>query len=192
MRIFAIRHLMTQWNKLKLLQGRSDQSILYPDEEELLILKENVKQIKEHGPFDKVLTSSLKRTFETAFLYGYDSAKVNKEPLLDELDFGKKLEGESREGITDIWETALKKEQDLIFGESMERFASRVKQFIEKYKEYKTLLVFGHGVWLRALISLSRHGDLNHLAEVNLKNNQLFICDVNIEAFSSAVLENER
>lgn len=183
MQIIAIRHFMTAWNEKALLQGRSDQDILPPSDQDAILISENKKKIKDLDVFDHVLVSTLKRTTQTARVYGVNKQFIQKETLLDELDFGRDFEGKKRAGMMEIWEQCLKVPQKRIFGESLLEFASRIYAFISKYQNSQHLLIFGHGLWLRALWSLNQCSSLDAFGEFNLANNELVKINVNLETF---------
>jgi broad specificity phosphatase PhoE len=169
MRITLIRHLPTEWNLRTWLQGRQDigiRPITVELEQGIKINKENL-QILE--PFDIVLASTLKRTHQTANLYGY---KFETEALLDELDFGL-FEGRPKKDLfAEYGDSWIEKPKDLILGESLTDFENRLFLFLRKYKGYKNLLVFGHGSWIRGLLSIQQHGDINQMNKIQITNNQ--------------------
>jgi broad specificity phosphatase PhoE len=176
MQITLIRHLPTDWNKKSWLQGRKDIDISPPSEELKVEIEENKRHLVKLSPFDLVLSSTLKRTRQTATLYGY-SAETEK--LLDELDFGpfegapkcKLLEKHGQE-----W---LENPKALILGESLQSLENRVIVFAEKYQEYENLLVFGHGSWIRAFLSYLQSGDINQMNQITVKNNQCMTLTIN-------------
>lgn len=171
MQITLIRHLPTRWNKQTLLQGKQDIGIDPISKSERGKIAGNLQYLKRYEPFDLVLASTLKRTKQTAALYGYEAIE---EPLLDELDFGP-FEGMPRKKLLEAHEvTWLEDPKTLILGESMPDFWDRIKMFIEKYKYMGSLLVFGHGSWIRALKSYERYGHMNNMNQLTVENNSCF------------------
>ena len=43
--------------------------------------------------------------------------------------------------------------KELVLGESINNLEERIVTFLTKYKKLTNVLVFGHGSWIRALIS---------------------------------------
>ena len=120
-------------------------------------------------PFDLILASTLKRTQQTAQMYGMN---VVTEPLLDELDFGK-FEGRPKEElIKELGERWLEKPKRITLGESIIHLENRIVDFIKKYEGYDNILVFGHGSWIRAFISLVQNGHINGMNRIHVPNNK--------------------
>lgn len=171
MKLNLVRHLPTTWNLAGKLQGRQNIQI---DERQIEVLRENIsnnkKRLKCLEPFDLVLASSLVRTKQTADVYAY---KPIIEPLLDELDFGS-YEGQSKICLLQNYqENWYDNPEKIILGEPMLSLETRVLLFLNKYKHYENLLVFGHGSWIRALISIHKVGSINVMNKLTLENNEL-------------------
>ncbi|MHC0038565.1 histidine phosphatase family protein [Pseudoneobacillus sp. C159] len=172
MQITLIRHLPTDWNKKTWLQGRKDISIAPVTEIFQKGISQNQRTLKTLAPFDIILASRLKRTHQTAFLYG---KTAETESLLDELDFGP-FEGLPKsELIVQHGERWLNSPKDLVLGESLNDLEKRITTFLEKYKSYRNLLVFGHGSWIRAIVSYHQYGDINQMNKLAVDNNQCII-----------------
>lgn len=169
MRLTLIRHLPTEWNKKTWLQGKRDIGISPLTEAYQREVQIQREYIAEQGPFDYVLASSLKRTHQTAEIYGY---MAKTEPLLDELDFGP-FEGQPKKYLLDTYqELWIENPRALVLGEELLAFENRIVQFLEKYSDIPHLLLFGHGSWIRALISYKHYGSINHMNKLTVKNNQ--------------------
>lgn len=169
MHITLIRHLPTKWNKNNQLQGRQDIDITDVGEDFHKKIETNKLFLKAFEPFDIVLASTLKRTRQTAKVYGY---APETEGLLDELDFGP-FEGASKEQLITAYEGKwVEAPRELVLGESLIDFEKRVISFLEKYKNYSNLLVFGHGSWIRAIVSYHHYGDINKMNKMIVENNQ--------------------
>jgi broad specificity phosphatase PhoE len=169
MQITFIRHLPTDWNNKTWLQGRKDIEIspLTKDFEKQIAVNQQI--LKKLSPFNVVLASTLMRTHQTAALYGYQS---ETECLLDELDFGP-FEGQPKKKLMETYgDKWIENPQELILGESLLNLENRIVLFLEKYKEYDNVLVFGHGAWIRAMLSYHDYGDINHMNKVTVANNQ--------------------
>lgn len=169
MQITLIRHLPTEWNKATWLQGRKDIELSPITDEILTEINQNQILLEKLLPFDIILASTLKRTHQTASLYGF---KPESDELLDELDFGP-FEGKPREKLLEIYGDAwFDNPKELVLGESLSNFEARIATFIKKYKKYQNLLVFGHGSWIRAIVSLNKYGHINNMNKMTVRNNE--------------------
>jgi broad specificity phosphatase PhoE len=168
MQITLIRHLPTEWNVNTWLQGRQNIEILPMTERDQLEMVKNQNNLIRLQPFDIILASTLKRTQQTAKMYGMN---VVTEPLLDELDFGK-FEGRPKEELLrELGESWLENPRELQLGESVIHLENRIVDFIKKYISYDNILVFGHGSWIRAFISLVQNGHINRMNRIHVPNN---------------------
>jgi len=177
MKLICIRHLPTQWNKIGLLQGRRDVNILLPDESCMQAIHQNLIYLKESESFDLACVSSLKRTQQTASMY--DILDTVVEPLLDEINFGV-YEGKPRANLLEDWGYEwLNDPKNLILGENDNAIAPvaelelRINKFLAKYRAYNQLLIFGHGGWIRGLLSIAKYGSIKKMNQVVVANNQL-------------------
>ncbi|MFP3122517.1 histidine phosphatase family protein [Ectobacillus funiculus] len=169
MQITLIRHLPTKWNQKTWLQGRRNIELALLTEDFHKGIAENQQLLKKLFPFDLVLASTLKRTHQTAQLYGY---QAETEDLLDELDFGP-FEGQPKERLIEVYgEKWIENPKELVLGESIQNLEKRIVLFLDKYKDYGNLLVFGHGSWIRAILSYSQYGHVNHMNKVTVGNNE--------------------
>jgi broad specificity phosphatase PhoE len=168
MQITMIRHLPTEWNKKTWLQGRKDIELLQVSEALLKGIEENQKVLQKLAPFDFVLASTLQRTHQTANLYGY---QYEIDGLLDELDFGP-FEGVPKNKLIEkygqVW---FENPKELVLGESIKNLEKRIVMFLDKYQKYTKILAFGHGSWIRAMISYAQHGDINQMNKIEVVNN---------------------
>ncbi|WP_428911428.1 histidine phosphatase family protein [Niallia sp. Krafla_26] len=176
MQITLIRHLPTEWNVNTWLQGRRDIDILPVTEEVQEQIELNKRELKELAPFQFILASTLKRTQQTASLYGFETTI---ESLLDELDFGK-FEGRTKKELMDeMGEDWLENPRNLILGENLTYFESRIIHFLEKYKEASNILIFGHGAWIRAFLSFVTIGHINQMNKMIVQNNECITIQFN-------------
>lgn len=177
MKLYIIRHLKTEWNEKNILQGRRDLSILPPTKDVNDLISDRINLFDSmDSKFELILTSSLNRTKETARAYGFQDFLI--EPLLDELDFGE-FEGKSKQVLLAKYgESWFDNPGKLVLGEPLENLERRVWLFLEKYKAYHQLLLFAHGSWTRALMSLMRVKTLEEMNQVTVGNNQLLTLDV--------------
>ncbi|WP_394232326.1 histidine phosphatase family protein [Niallia oryzisoli] len=169
MRATFIRHLPTEWNKKTLLQGKRDIDISPITERLQVEIHENQKLLSTLAPFNLVLASTLKRTHQTAQLYGY---RAETEGLLDELDFGP-FEGRPKEELFKAygrgWED---NPQEIVLGESVLNLEKRIRDFLDKYKQQENILLFGHGSWIRAIVSYAQYGHINYMNKIIVRNNE--------------------
>lgn len=171
--ILAVRHLPTSLNQRGILQGLIDEDIVIPSAELLVAVESNRVRLKEFGPFDFILTSSLRRTISTARVYGF--CRSIEEPLLNELNFGEyegRYKSEMQAEVGKQWRN---EPQHLILGESLLDLECRVRAFLEKYNGCHRVLLFGHGAWMRAMLSLSIHGDIKRMNKMTVDNNTLYV-----------------
>lgn len=183
MKLYLLRHLQTEWNLERRLQGRRNIDILAPN----LKIQENIqrnKTILEGLPsFDLVLVSRLKRTQQTAVIYGFNEYWI--ESLLDELDFGI-FEGQ----LTIVLKSSFKEEwiknpRNLQLGESLIELENRIIGFLTKYQELKNILAFGHGAWIRGLLSMVEYGDLDKMNTHQFKLNHNELLKVEIDEINN-------
>jgi len=167
--ILLLRHMQTQYNVQGILQGRRDTPILPPGPDQQVAIDENLKKIGSESNYTHVLASSLKRTWMTAKLY------VNAytvEPLLDELDFGE-WEGKKKEEMIQAHPLWTDRPDLLTLGEPLNDLEKRVRAFLIKYESAQSLLIFGHGAWIRALLSVHRFGSIQNMNKIIVPNNKL-------------------
>jgi broad specificity phosphatase PhoE len=179
MQITLIRHLPTEWNKKLWLQGRRDIDVSPPTEVMNEEINSNKRYLEKLSPFDLVLASSLKRTQQTAQLYGYNAVA---ERLLDELDFGPFEGGSKKKLIERYGNEWLENPRLLVLGESLQDLEKRITNFLEKFNVYENILVFGHGSWIRAFLSYKKYGDINQMNKLTVKNNECIT--ISVEATS--------
>lgn len=171
MDITIIRHLPTHWNQKGILQGKRDIPISLPlSNNSVNKLRENKLRLHQHQSFDYVFASELVRTIQTAKLYGYMAPTI--EPLLNELDFGQ-FEGKAKEDLRKAHKEWITSPLQMTLGESLKNFQQRIYTFIEKYAHAHSLLVFGHGSWARALVSIKNIGTIQKMNQIEINNNEL-------------------
>ncbi|KAB7706291.1 histidine phosphatase family protein [Bacillus aerolatus] len=169
MQITFIRHLPTEWNAKQKLQGRRDIGLLPITENFQEGIACNQKLLIKLSPFDLVLASTLKRTHQTAHHYGY---KAETEGLLDELDFGP-FEGLPKSKLYEKYGNDwIENPKELILGEGLTNLEERIVLFLDKYKGRKNILAFGHGSWIRAVMSYYQYGHINNMNKMTVENNE--------------------
>ena len=175
MRVVCIRHLPTAWNRVNRLQGRRDTDILEPDDISTAAIRRNQETLQKAGHFDLVLVSNLKRTQQTARIYGFKDFRV--EPLLDELDFGD-YEGRDRAFLLEEIPDWTDDPRNVALGEPVLHLEARIRCFVEKYSHLQQVLVFGHGSWTRGLLSIARYADVRNMNALHIDNNELMMVDI--------------
>lgn len=172
MKIYLIRHFSTEWNKDELLQGKKDIPISNISNNDRMQMEKNIN-ILEGQKYDIVLTSTLKRTKQTANKYGFNRFQI--EPLLDELDFGVFEGGLKSNLIKDTKGAWIESPRSLVLGESLQGFEDRLKFFLSTYGKYKKILIFGHGAVIRALISIQKNNNIDLMNKMEIKTNSITI-----------------
>lgn len=176
MELYTVRHLPTEWNRRGIMQGQQDTSIVPPDAESREMIRRNHERLRAEGPFDRVVTSTLRRTIGTAREYGYDA--THPEPLLDELAFGE-WEGVPRARMeAELGARWMEDPRDLVLGESLTNLDSRIRSFLKNYSGYGKVLAFAHGSWMRGLVSIARHGDLRGMNRFFIENSEVHMFHV--------------
>lgn len=177
MELILLRHMQTQYNVQGILQGRLDIPILPPGPDQQSVIEENKKRISQ-GSYTHILASSLKRTWLTAEFY---VRSYVREPLLDELDFGK-WEGHKKRDMIQALPQWIHQPDRLVLGEPILDLEKRIKTFLKKYASATRILIFGHGAWIRALLSVHRSGSIRDMNKIIVPNNKLFYLDTEKEA----------
>lgn len=184
MQITLIRHLPTEWNHKGLLQGRNDIELsdLFASQEKKVI--QNKQQLEKNAPYDIVLASSLKRTWQTAKLYNYTPVM---EPLLDELDFGV-YEGLPKEKLLRDYEKRWRDQPEtIVLGESLLGLENRIRVFQKKYSAFSNILLFGHGAWIRAFLSYNEHGNISNMNKRKVYFNDPIVVKINAPAYDGTI-----
>jgi broad specificity phosphatase PhoE len=177
MHITLIRHLPTEWNHRQKLQGRRDIGLSPITEVVQTGIRHNQQLLNKLSPFDVVLASTLKRTHQTAQLYGY---QAETESLLDELDFGP-FEGLPKEKIIEKYgDQWIENPKELVLGESLSKLEERIILFLNEYRGSANLLVFSHGAWTRAFLSYVQYGHINKMNQMTVANNQCITLQLNL------------
>lgn len=161
MKIYVVRHGVTEWNRLKKVQGTAD----IPLAEEGVYLAKKTGEALKDVPFDICFSSPLQRARQTAgYILGDRDVPVILDKRIQEIDFGA-LEGtrfKDDSGKISSPEMELFFRHPLEFkrpegGENIDDILKRTREFWEeKIKDpklaYKTILVSSHGCAVRALL----------------------------------------
>lgn len=140
--IYIVRHGQTDWNKVGKIQGHTDIELNKQGEEQALIVKEKLKNIK----FDKVFSSPLKRALKTAQII-YNGEIVSDDRLKER--YNGELEGKTKNEIKDFPD--FNDPNETSYGiEPLNDFRNRINNFIKeiltKYKNKNILIVSHAGV----------------------------------------------
>ena len=138
MLIYVLRHGITQWNKLKKVQGAMD----IPLAPEGIELAKRTGEALKDVPFDICFTSPLARARQTAhYVLGNRQIPVIEDKRIQEIDFGV-LEG-----------SRFKDEQGKIISDILKRTREFwVEKTTDPALADKTILVSSHGCAVRALL----------------------------------------
>lgn len=186
MRLYIIRHGVTEWNALKKVQGAAD----IPLAPEGIRLAEKTGEALKNVPFDICFSSPLKRAAETARLALGERAgsiPVILDKRIQEIDFGvlegtrfkdeegRILSGEMKVFFADPW--SFRRPEN---GENISDILARTKAFWEEKihdpsLRDKTVLIASHGCAVRALLQ-NVYRDPEHFWHGSVPPN----CSVNI------------
>lgn len=161
MKIYVVRHGVTEWNRLKKVQGTAD----IPLAEEGIYLAKKTGEALKDVPFDICFSSPLQRARQTAgYILGGRDVPVILDKRIQEIDFGA-LEGarfKDDSGKISSPEMEVFFRHPLEFkrpegGENIDDILKRTREFWEeKIKDpklaHKTILVSSHGCAVRALL----------------------------------------
>lgn len=184
-KIYIIRHGETEYNRLGIVQGSGIDSDLN--------IKGNLQakaffDLYSQIPFDKIYTSTLKRTHQSVQLFLEKNIAWEQHNALNEISWG------NREGkipdvddnlhfskMTQNW---CKGQTHLSFenGESPNEVAQRQRIFINyilEKKEEKTILIAMHGRALKILLSMLKFNDLSKMDHFEHRNLCLYQLEYN-------------
>nr|WP_294678158.1 histidine phosphatase family protein [uncultured Blautia sp.] len=170
MLLYIVRHGLTEWNKLKKLQGAAD----VPLAEEGINLARKTGQALKNVRFDVCFTSPLSRASQTArYVLGARNVPIIPDKRIQEINFGI-LEGDlvrDTEGnyINPQIETFFRRPVDFKRpenGENIYDVLARTKDFWEEKTtdpslKDKTVLIASHGCAVRALLQNVYHDPEN-------------------------------
>ena len=170
--VILVRHGITDWNKLKKLQGKSDIPL---NPEGIMQAKSVAKRLKKEFPITKIYSSNLLRAIKTGEIIGKElGMEIEKHEGLNERDYGE-FEGKTWEELG----VEFTKEKRISFrlkpkkGEHYPDFQNRVvKHFLEIVKKHtgETILLVCHGGVLNALlrhINSIPYEDISHYSFPN-------------------------
>ena len=170
MLIYIVRHGLTEWNKLKKLQGAADVSLA----KEGILLAEKTGEALKDVKFDICFTSPLSRARQTAeCVLGDRNVPIIPDKRIQEINFGD-LEGSC---VRDAEGNYIDPQVEMFFrdpvnfkrpekGEDIFDVIARTKDFWEEKTSDpsladKTVLVASHGCAVRALLQNIYHDPEN-------------------------------
>lgn len=158
MKIYFIRHAETKHNKAGLFMDHKTEGF---SDDGFIMLKKLKKRLAKNK-FDQIFSSDSRRCVETVkYLFG-DNQDVKYLKILREKNNGEKNTGKSnknfdRDSLPGTFET-----RRLPGGENLIEFRNRILRFWDFLKKQKkeTLLVIGHGAFLKVLFGALMGKDL--------------------------------
>ncbi len=193
--MYILRHGETEYNRLGRVQG----SGVDTDLNELGKLQANAfyKKYKQIG-FDQVITSKLKRTWQTVDLFIQNQIPWDIDSDINEVGWGTQ-EGqystpESRKEYFEViqaWSNG-DYHASMPEGESAHKFGHRLERFVNKLRtvEERQILVCSHGRAMRALMCLLHDLPLSKMQEFSHNNTGLWIFQLDDGKFQN-VLSND-
>lgn len=161
MLIYVLRHGVTEWNRLKKVQGTAD----IPLAEEGIALAKRTGEALREVPFDVCYTSPLTRARQTAeYVLGERDVPVIEDVRIQEIDFGvlegtrfKDDDGKVISAEMNTFFTEPMKFERPAHGENIPDILKRTGEFWEELIHNpglsdKTVLVSSHGCAVRALL----------------------------------------
>ena len=169
--LYLVRHGETLNNKNDLIQGRKEADLSLKGIEEAAKLKDLIKSLN----IDRVISSPLRRAYDTAKIITDNKYPINIDDRLIERDWGFN-EGVSIMEVDTVkcWNFYLNTSENKI--EPLQEFLKRLSEFIEdishKYQDQKVLVV-AHSAVLRGMHyiinGIPEDGDLSKIDIPNLR-----------------------
>lgn len=189
MEIYLFRHGETDYNRKRIIQGSGVNSSLNE-----MGRSQAQAFYKKYGhlEFDKVLTSKLKRTHETAQYFIEKNIPWEQHGEINEMNWGIH-EGQPGNAAMKVHYREMLEEWSkgnydarLEEGESAAELASRIQSFINHLKERteKRLLICSHGRAIRCLVTLMKGNPLTEMENVKHGNTGLYHIKLNNGKFS--------
>jgi broad specificity phosphatase PhoE len=180
-KIYLIRHGQTDYNFQNIVQGGGVDSDLNETGRQQAKL---FHQLYQNVPFDKVYTSSLKRSIQSVEGFIKDGHKHEIHPELNEIHWGIKEmikitedENDYYVSIVNSWRNG-KTDLAIEGGESPDEVAARLQKFLNLIltrEDEKTILICMHGRAMRILLCVLMEMDLCRMDEFPHKNLGLYI-----------------
>ena len=177
--IHFIRHGQTELNRLKIVQGSGVDSDLNDFGREQAQSFYNYYQAHS---FDLVITSALKRTFQTVEPFISENIPHESWAEINEINWGIHEGKESEPWMVEAYKEMVGQwslgnfDASLQDGESARQLADRINRFLEsiKTRTEKSILVCTHGRTLRCLMCLVKGQHLREMESYTHSNTGLF------------------
>jgi len=168
MKIIIVRHGETIENASRIIQGHLPGTLSEVGIEQA---KKTGLELKDEK-IDKIFSSDLARCFDTAVEIGkFHNVPIVKDKTIRERDW-KDFQGVKKEDIPN-WDE-IKYDPNYSGAESLENVYNRAKDFLEKLKEAypgENILIVGHDIINRALISIIGEQDWNYIQKIKTQVN---------------------
>lgn len=170
MELYIVRHGETGYNKMGLLQGRTD----IPLNQNGIMQAEQLKKTLENVSIDVVISSPLKRAIETASIVKPDKP-IYIDPRLEERGLGEYEGKPSKIYDKDLYHQYLEN-CTLKSVEGIRELIERIRKFVLELKQTyqgKTILLVTHGAWINGLFyCFEPIPEDGNLKRINLKNGE--------------------
>lgn len=147
--IYVVRHGQTDWNVQEIIQGTKDIPLNDTGRKQAHEVSETLKNVK----FDKIISSPLKRAYETAEIVNGGKIKIQIDDRLIERKYGQ-LEGESQYALSKfnctpdmLWDYKLNYDKYEI--EPINDLLKRVKDLLDELiaqNDYENILLATHNI----------------------------------------------
>lgn len=139
MNLYVVRYGQTDWNKNRILLGNTDIELNEKGRNQAILLKNKLENIK----FDYVISSNLKRAYETASIVSNNIIIQNSN--LRERYYGN-LEGTSPKNINEYWNVKKNLNENSVetIKDFLNRIFTQLDEIIKKYKSCDNVLIVTH------------------------------------------------
>lgn len=195
MLIYFIRHGETDFNKKRIIQGSGvDSSLNATGRAQARAFYEKYKDV----PFDKVITSDLKRTSETVKPFTDAGLEQEKDADINEMNWGVHEGQPGSEAMKVLYQNMIAAwgaddfDHRLEAGESARELADRIQRFLDSLKSRteNTLLVCSHGRAMRCIVALMKEQHLREMENVSHANTGLYLAELKDGKFT-VIKEND-
>ncbi len=180
LRIYLARHGQTDWNAARRLQGQTDTELNATGRQQAEKLKERVQGI----PLDRVYSSTLRRSRETAEI-ARGSAPLSSVPGLMEQHVGKfegqVIDDKHPEAREEFERRSHDPDDSLDGGESENQFLARVRDAVVDLRSESptgSILVVGHGGTNRAILRVVLELTAEQANSISQANDELYMLEL--------------
>lgn len=177
-RVILVRHGQTTMNLQKLYYGFLDPDMTELGKEQVL----KARKILEKMDYDEIISSDLKRAYETAKIINFKNLEIKVYPETRELNFGI-FEGLTYEEIKEKYPEELQKSIDdwknysFVTGENPYDLQNRVVKFIDELEDNKTYLLATHWGVICTLLSYHFSNGLDSYWKYKIDNGSITIIE---------------